>query len=751
MRKPLISVVITHVSNPALSLEATLKAMEAQQFDRAFFECIVVDNGSNKDLLASLVCNRWSSNLTTLSVAPTVSRSVSRNRGWKAAQGQLIAFLDGDMLPTPNWLEAYEQAFADGAPDIVSGSRYCLQMDRPSSTLTSVLSRLMCADVSDLFRRDIYAQYLSLASHAVPGQHPSPWFRDLELQMHAVCQEYPTSRLRGYSFMDSNVAATKDVLDASGGFDPFLNKGEDFDLGIRMAELGYKFATTEYARAYHLDCSTQAQREWTALERHAFLYRHPYRSTAMVSLCESVDAGEIPLEPGLLPRGILDIAALESDVSCTAWHTLLDRVPSDVIPGSFDYSEMAMIRHFSEAGGIDETVVRKYLSVGLSDGLMVRRSPEHLYFDIHHTSNWLRTKTRFQEYWLKNASFGRNHLTPRQSGKSGADPIKIHCNGRYVIEIDVTARMPWDRVAVNMTLPIEHYCQTNLCLRRLAPAALGAYLDKCTGIISNVPSALWLDSGTIVCEFECDIAEGILSAGIISKECVKEIGHNIESEHLRFTFPVSCMEKAKSLLDYILGNQRKDSETDIKRIYHWAVENLSYTNNSLPDYSVLDTGMGTCAQLTRLFANLVRLLGVPAKEQCGALMTRSTSASDLMTITTGHSPFAHTWAEVYLENRGWFPIDLVVMGYGEWQLTPFNVRPDIRAEIASQASQLLKYYFGCIDPYRIYAHPFANKMNAITVRGSTKTRHLIQQLLVCVRHSLMCSIRYLSADGQSGC
>jgi glycosyltransferase involved in cell wall biosynthesis len=739
MPKPIISVVVS-VPSVRHCLEATLRALEVQDFEKSAFECIVVDDGFIENSAESTSGNRWDINLSVLRNRRPIGRSMSRNRGWKTAKGEVVAFLDADMIPVPGWLQAYRRTFDSSAQGVVSGATYCLQLNSGEHDLAHALSQLIGTDPSRLFRGDISGQYSCLDSHAFPGWRSTPWRRECELQLRTVCEQHPWSSIRGYSFLGSNFMVSREALEASGGFNPFVCR-DALDLGIRLAELGVAFIISDDARAYHLDDSVLRDQEWTNLERQAFLYRNPFRSAFMISLYESINSSETSCMQSLFPRGLVDIAAAELDLSCSAWRALLMRIRPDAIPGCFGYSECEIVSYFSEAAGISEKTVRDYLSEAVTRGLVVRQSPITTYFDIHHTSNWLRTKTLYQEHWLRNASFARKHLASRRFGRYTTDPVSIHCQGQYAIELDLTPSVSWESVTLNMSIPTEHRCQKHLQVTRLYPSYLEGYLDKSNGVVADVPGSLCIDhGGQIGYEFECDVVEELFPGEATGSICKRERGNGTESEHLHFGFPASYLDKSLSLLDHILEGRPADAASDVQRIYHWVLENASYASTPLPDYSILDTGIGTCVQLTRLFANLVRLRGVPVREQCGALMLRNTSRSDIVTIAREYSPFAHTWAEVCLDSWGWVPVELVVMGYGDWQLTASNVTSELRSEMVAHTPELAQYYFGSIDPYRVYTSSYANKVPPIVVQGSVENHCLFQELLVHINHRLTCSI-----------
>jgi GT2 family glycosyltransferase len=725
--------VILSVCTPRHCLEATLRAIEAQEFGESDIECIVVSDEPRDVAVEALGSIRRNVRLSLLRGCGTLSRSLSLNKAWKAAQGALVIFLDADMIPGPGWLLSYCRAFSQNARAIVSGPRSCLPVPGRGPDVTSALAEQMGTCDSMLFRVNLPAQYDYLSSHSLSGPFS---YADLTSQLRAVCQRYPESIVRGYCLGSSNVMISREALESANGFAPLLRHGSSIDLGIRLAELGHTFAMENQAGVYHLHDPEQPRCTWASLDRQAFLYLHPRRSSAMIALDDF--GTEKSYENSFYPNGLTDIAASELDSRNSLWQAFLLRVQPGLIPGAFEYSAPEMASYFAEAGGVDERTVIAYLDQAVSSGLLVRQSGAKIYFDLQHTSNWLRTRTRYQEHYLTNASFARTHFHRKNDGVL-TDRIEIHCQGQYAIRLNPTPDISWDSVVVNMSVPVEHACQRDVRLTRFTPPELKDYLDNATGIIANVPGSLCIAHGNqIAYEFECDIAEQRLNKNMKADAYPHKLAEERRGDELKVTLPASSLAKAKALLDHILEGAESDVKADVEQIYRWTVKNLSYSNTPLPDYSVFDTGMGTCVQLSRLFLNLLRLRGVPAREQCGALMTQHTSESDLVTVGRGHSPFSHTWVEVNVDDWGWCPVDLIIMGYGEWQLTPFNVGDDLRCEMVARSPALTDYYFGSIDPYRVYSSGWANKIPPIAIVAAAERERNHRELLVHVHHRLTC-------------
>ncbi|MFL6629639.1 MAG: glycosyltransferase family 2 protein [Vitreoscilla sp.] len=115
--RPRMSVVIPTYKRPEL-LTRCLDALLAQTLPAHCFEIIVVDDGSDDDTRAACAdvarrsCDRAGPVLRYLRPQGSRGPAAARNRGWRAAQGRVVAFTDDDTLPDPDWLRQGETALA---------------------------------------------------------------------------------------------------------------------------------------------------------------------------------------------------------------------------------------------------------------------------------------------------------------------------------------------------------------------------------------------------------------------------------------------------------------------------------------------------------------------------------------------------------------------------------------------------------------------------------------------------------------
>lgn len=316
MSEPALSVVIP-TRNRAELLPAVLASLAAQQFPSDRWELIVV-NDSSTDGTTDVVA-RYAKN-AQMRVALIQQRNAgagaARNAGAAVARGRRLLFLDDDMI----------------ASDALVGEHARYAEDER----TSIIGRI----VPPPARRDPWtawedAQLTKLGAELAAGRTPGP--RD---------------------FYSGNCSVPSQLFRAVGGFGVGLARGEDFQLGFRLADRGGRFAYSQRALSTHVGAhgygawaknaeafgrSEIALREGftrTALaEEAARWYRQ--RNTlnrAAVRLCAGSAAWRRPVVASFAGAGraahylgarALANAAYSAVYNILYWHGLIDSLGSD--------------------------------------------------------------------------------------------------------------------------------------------------------------------------------------------------------------------------------------------------------------------------------------------------------------------------------------------------------------------------------------------------------------------------------------
>ena len=99
--KPTVSVIVPHY-NDLDNLRECLKFLRAQTMDPSQYEIVVSDNNSACGLAAVMEACEGTARVVS---APKQGAAEARNVGVSAALGEVLAFIDSDCRPAPEWLE----------------------------------------------------------------------------------------------------------------------------------------------------------------------------------------------------------------------------------------------------------------------------------------------------------------------------------------------------------------------------------------------------------------------------------------------------------------------------------------------------------------------------------------------------------------------------------------------------------------------------------------------------------------------
>ncbi|MDD1724310.1 MAG: transglutaminase domain-containing protein, partial [Methanospirillum sp.] len=148
---------------------------------------------------------------------------------------------------------------------------------------------------------------------------------------------------------------------------------------------------------------------------------------------------------------------------------------------------------------------------------------------------------------------------------------------------------------------------------------------------------------------------------------------------------IEITPEVTKLAESIIGNEQNPYRK-AELIYEYIIRMYPYSNvphayltaSDIPESTyMLQTGFGDCGTQSMLFAALCRSVGVPA---------RSAGGYQLVPGIAG----PHFWAEFYLPDYGWIPVDVTIAESADWAFNKTEEERDLFKE----------YFFGDLDPYR---------------------------------------------------
>lgn len=207
---PRLSLVIAAYNRPA-SIAALLHELQAQTLPPDEFEVLVVDDGSQPPVAPQLAALRPRYTLTLLR-QDNAGPAAARDRGIRAARGDVVVVVDDDMRVPPEFLAEHLRRH-DGARRVVLGHI------RPAPELRRM-------PIFERFHAEMLARFVAGARAGT-----------LQVQGTHVCT--------------GNVSFPRADYLAVGGFDRSLDRSEDAELGVRLQQAGLELVFAEEAYTVH--------------------------------------------------------------------------------------------------------------------------------------------------------------------------------------------------------------------------------------------------------------------------------------------------------------------------------------------------------------------------------------------------------------------------------------------------------------------------------------------------------------------
>jgi len=731
---PFLSVVVP-LHNHAETIAATLRSFAAQTLDPSVYEIIFIDDRCEDDTAERVA--RWAagrSHVRMIANRHNLGRSRTRNRGWRAAVGEVIHFVDGDVIASPGLFQAIHARFSAGGVDVVSGRRWCLDLsnDDPHAPdhvpYEAYLARLAGRDdgawtfTGDTAR--VRADFDALRAAARPGQLPFPLQAQIEHELPLVCERHPTSRTRALAFITSNVAVTRAALDRTTGFYPFLARSEDTELGLQLAQLGAQFSYAAEAEILNSYRRFDPRAPGLDEQFQTLVLRHPY--TAVVAWYLFSTRSQARRELPAVFDSLVAIAAAEASSALAALdiEALVQQNGLLDLPVRLDVTRTGIAEFLAAVAGQPPEDIAQQLDRARTSGVLSVTRGRETYFDLGLCKTWLGDRTPLRAR-LHDRSFFRTALTRRQRGDRGAPALQLRWSGRYQVSVPrEVLPITGDAMVLNLALPIETSNQRDIQLSEFHPPELAGYQRD--GMILRFP--LHGVAGgrdlTFGYQFSCTTREHLGPSELGAVPSGREAPPRPQ-DWLALSFPAPTRPRLQRLLDAIFRDEAGTARAmapapAVERagaIYRWFLKEMHYRTAALPGASTLFTGFGHCITLSQLFINLCRLLRIPAREQAGALVDRDDGARTA-SVLEHFSPFAHTWAEFYAaEHARWIPVEMMPMAHGERMVTPDNFcDPEQRARFVAEGQLYDQYYFGHLDPFRIHGPDHASRLPTLAVQ-----------------------------------
>jgi glycosyltransferase involved in cell wall biosynthesis len=218
------------------TLPYVLAGLSAQTYPSHLVELIVVDDGAHCRAGAARAAGGAPDNARIVQVEQGWGRANACALGAGLADGDVIHWLDADMLPGREHVEAQLRWHHEIDYAVVLGNKWFVD--------PAPLDGVRPAEVRDAVAADRMAEYFPadvLEPHEWVERYYSR-FDDLRTIGPRACRIH----------VGATASLARDLYRESGGMDTSLKLGEDISLGYRLGEAGAVFLPDREARSWHL-------------------------------------------------------------------------------------------------------------------------------------------------------------------------------------------------------------------------------------------------------------------------------------------------------------------------------------------------------------------------------------------------------------------------------------------------------------------------------------------------------------------
>jgi glycosyltransferase involved in cell wall biosynthesis len=271
----------------------TLYSLQNQTFNSKNMEVIFVDDGSNDNTLQITKKFHPPFSFKYIRCEKNEGRSRARNIGIESAQGEIIVFLDAEMIVNPDFVQNHYNYHMLNKKTVLTGafgnlSLFSFVFPQFNPDQLKRISKLVKFDgvflkrfhkftktqkpTQMVFQEDINSlkfQKLSFSSQPLIDRKVIKLFGEdlMKLQIPWI------------AFLTGNVSLRKELLQTAGPFDEtFKGWGfEDWELGYRLYKCGAKFAFKQNVATYHQEHPITENLNWEASLKNFYLFQqiHP--------------------------------------------------------------------------------------------------------------------------------------------------------------------------------------------------------------------------------------------------------------------------------------------------------------------------------------------------------------------------------------------------------------------------------------------------------------------------------------------
>ena len=373
--------------------------------------------------------------------------------------------------------------------------------------------------------------------------------------------------------------------------------------------------------------------------------------------------------------------------------------------------------------------LHKMLRQGIKKGIPHWRQGNQYFFDKIDSWNWLyEREARFFEAEYKACDQRRRvffDIDEIDNVRSKYHTQRYRIT--YSYDIDFTEK-PDQQLRVFMPYPLETKEQKAVSLIDCFPENMRHCLRSKFGFFYAYPFTVNSNSANF--SYTCELE--------VSEYNAKGRGEYILSdwERSKYLYTDEILGKLPEL-EQVLSEILEASAPCDKKELAWAfysklIRTKKFRKTKIPAMGLADSSAvllnnigGNCIHFARTFIALCRMVGIPARERCGTLLGFPISEQVYEYRSIDEPIVGHTWAEIYLEEAGWIPVEFLSMAIGEVSITEYNVEdPKLKTYIKRNTRSFDSYYFGHLDNQRLMFSNSAKTLPYFLIEGKDGWEHI---------------------------
>ena len=392
----------------------------------------------------------------------------------------------------------------------------------------------------------------------------------------------------------------------------------------------------------------------------------------------------------------------------------MSRMKENRLDSQYQMSHRDFARQLSLSTVLNDEQIEKMLENGRNRQMPHEVRPDGIWYDRLDSWNWLYDNdARFFARDYEAREEMRSFFITKKNG--ALHPAMEHQRLRLTYTFTLSAiEDATHNARIFLPYPIATDFQKDIKLLSCSPTEMQEHFLPCAGFFYGYPAVCDFSAGEVytfsyVCELTVYSRVTGRATEILTSEQFEHYTTVDESlvEHplvrrcwddMDMDEGTSDLGKARLLYDYLAKNK------------HFKKTKDSCQCDRCSTLKALTDDGGHCITLARAFIALCRLQKIPAREQTGAIAVNPLGPRRYENRTYDEVVFGHTWAEVFISDIGWIPVEFHGISIGTPALTETNGESEaLRQKVLENSDPYFDFFFGHLDCFHIVCSNSAAK------------------------------------------